>query len=58
MAAPKGPVLVPKSDADFSDPESQRVLTAAARAVAGELGRQAAREEFDRILATASRKVS
>lgn len=29
---------------DFSDPESQRVLTVAARAVARELGREAARE--------------
>jgi hypothetical protein len=32
--------------ADFSDPESQRVLSAAASAVARELGRQAAREHF------------
>ena len=33
-------------EADFSDPESQRVLAAAALAVARELGRQAAREFF------------
>ena len=33
--------------ADFTDPESQRVLDAAARAVARELGRQAARELWD-----------
>lgn len=32
--------------ADFSDPESQRVLSDAARALAEELGRQAAREWF------------
>ena len=32
--------------ADFSDPESQRVLTVAARAVARELGREAGREYF------------
>lgn len=38
----KGPVL----SADLTDPDSQRVLTAAARAVAAELGRQAAREFF------------
>lgn len=31
---------------DFSDPESQRALATAARAVARELGRQAAREYF------------
>jgi hypothetical protein len=34
---------------DFSDPESQRVLTAAARALAGILGRQAAREHFEQL---------
>ncbi len=34
------------SPADLSDVESQRVLTVAAHAVAGELGRQAAREFF------------
>ena len=33
--------------ADFNDPESQRVLAAAAGAVARELGRQAAREYFE-----------
>ena len=32
--------------ADFSDAESQRVLTRAAEAVARELGRQAAREHL------------
>lgn len=31
---------------DFSDDQSRRVLTAAARAVASELGRAAAREYF------------
>lgn len=31
---------------DFSDPESQRVLDAAADALVGELARQAAREHF------------
>lgn len=36
--------------ADFSDQESQRVLTAAARAVAHELGRQAAREYFAELI--------
>jgi len=36
----------PVQPADFSDPESQRVFDAAARAVAFELGRQAAREMF------------
>ena len=36
--------------ADFSDPESQRVLTAAARAVAYELGRNAAREYFAELI--------
>jgi hypothetical protein len=36
--------------ADLSDPESQRVLTAAARAVARELGRQAARDYFAELI--------
>ena len=36
--------------ADFNDPESQRVLAAAASAVARELGRQAAREYFAELL--------
>jgi hypothetical protein len=36
--------------ADFSDPESQRVLAAAARALARELGRQAAREYFAELI--------
>ena len=35
---------------DFSDPESQRVLDAAARATARELGRQAARELWDQAV--------
>jgi hypothetical protein len=37
--------------ADFSAAESQRVLAAAASAVARELGRQAAREHFAELLA-------
>jgi hypothetical protein len=36
--------------ADFSDAESQRVLTAAARAVAREMGREAAREYFAELI--------
>lgn len=36
--------------ADFGDAESQRVLTAAARAVARELGREAAREHFAKLI--------
>lgn len=36
----------PVPAADFNDLESQSVLTAAARAVAYELGREAAREYF------------
>ena len=36
--------------ADFSDLESQRVLTTAARAVARELGREAAREYFAELI--------
>ena len=36
--------------ADFSDPESQRVLEAAACAVAFELGREAGREYFARLI--------
>jgi hypothetical protein len=39
-----------RTGADFSDPESQRVLAAAAAAVARELGRQAAREYFAELL--------
>ena len=35
---------------DFSDRESQRVLAAAACAVAGELGREAAREYFAELI--------
>ena len=37
---------------DFSDRESQRVLTAAAHAVAHELGREAAREYFAELIGT------
>jgi hypothetical protein len=40
------------SPADFSDAESQRVLTLAARAVARELGRGAAREYFAQLIGT------
>ncbi len=40
----------PNRSADFSDIESARVLTAAARAVARELGRQAAREYFAELI--------
>lgn len=36
--------------ADFSDAESKRILTLAARAVAYELGREAAREYFGELL--------
>jgi hypothetical protein len=36
--------------ADFSDHESQRVLAAAACAVARELGREAAREHFAAVI--------
>ena len=36
--------------ADFGDLESQRVLAAAARAVARELGREAAREYFAELI--------
>lgn len=36
--------------ADFSDPESQRVLAAAAHALAGELGREAGREYFAKLI--------
>jgi len=36
--------------ADFGDRESQRVLTAGARAVARELGREAAREQFAAVI--------
>ena len=35
---------------DFGDPESQRVLAAAADAVAYELGREAAREYFSKLI--------
>jgi hypothetical protein len=36
--------------ADFSDPESQRVLDAAARQLARELGRQAAQELWEQAV--------
>jgi hypothetical protein len=41
----------PTQSLDFCDPESQRVLSAAARVVAYELGREAAREYFAELLA-------
>lgn len=44
----------PTRSADFSDGESQRVLTAAARAVARELGREAAREHFAKLIGRTS----
>jgi hypothetical protein len=43
-------VAPPRNPVDFSDPESQRALTAAARVVASVLGRQAAREYWDRTV--------
>jgi len=43
--------MKPPDATDFSDPESQRVLTVAARALARALGRQAGREWFDRLVA-------
>lgn len=42
--------------ADFSDPESQRVLDAIARSLSRELGRQAAREHCAAMLAPTSKK--
>ena len=39
---------------DFIDPESQRVLAAAACAVARELGREAAREYFAEVIGTST----
>lgn len=46
-----GPTAGLKSNrVDFSDPESQRVLTAAARAVGRQLGRAAARDYFAEML--------
>jgi hypothetical protein len=39
-----------RKPADFSDPESERVLDAAARSVARELGRQAARELWEQAV--------
>lgn len=44
LSAPS--IAVNANPVDFSDPESQRVLTAAALAVARELGREGAREYF------------
>jgi hypothetical protein len=43
--------------ADFSDPESQRVLSAAATALARELGRQTAREHFAEMLARSTKSI-
>jgi len=44
-------LVEPKSaPLDFSDAESQRVLTRAAEAVARELGREAAREYFAQLI--------
>lgn len=40
----------PAHSADFSDPESKRVLSMAARTVARELGREAAREYFAKLI--------
>jgi hypothetical protein len=40
----------PRLEANFTDPESLAVLTSAARAVARELGRQAAREFFTELI--------
>ena len=40
---------------DFSDPDSLRVLRAAAYAVVGELGRQAAREYFAELIGKKAR---
>ena len=49
---PRAPTTPPFGDlVDFSDPESQRVLSAAAGALIGELARQAARECFAESLA-------
>jgi hypothetical protein len=45
----------PVGEADFSDPESQRVFDAAARALARELGRQAGYEWFDQMVRKESR---
>lgn len=41
---------VSEPGADFTDPESQRVLAAAAQTVARELGREAAREYFAELI--------
>jgi hypothetical protein len=40
----------PDAPADFTDTESQQVLAAAARVVARELGREAAREYFAELI--------
>ena len=40
----------PAAPPDFTDAESQRVLAAAARVVARELGREAAREYFAELV--------
>ncbi len=53
LAAWIAPVAAPHVDpVDFSDRESRRVLAAAARAVAYELGREAAREHFAEWIGT------
>jgi hypothetical protein len=44
-------LVEPATQTDFSDPESQRVLEAAADAVAYELGLEAGREYFTELLA-------
>ncbi|MDP2318236.1 MAG: hypothetical protein Q8O42_02700 [Acidobacteriota bacterium] len=44
----------PNGSADFGDAESQRVLTTAARAVARELEREAAREHFAKLIGKSS----
>jgi hypothetical protein len=46
FARSAGRIATQATAADFSDPESQRVLASAARGLAYELGRQAAREAF------------
>jgi hypothetical protein len=64
MAASKGRArralaLVPQPrPADFTDAESQRVLSAAAKAVARELGREAAREYWAQLRRTSTKAAS
>jgi hypothetical protein len=45
-----------KNERDFNDPDSQRLLTVTARAVAYERGREAAREYFDELLRESKQK--